>query len=113
MTTTDTPARRATRPTASRLPKEEQPHVELGAQAPHRSELLGILVVWVVVYVALKGTEHQGAPGCTDTDRPAMQRLNDVRDWVQRRGPGQLVLRRRRSARSATSSTLVVLFCRS
>ena len=74
-TTTTTPAET----------KEEQPQVEYGKNRHTALKLLGILVVWVVVWVVLKGNQTR-ALGFQDTTG-FHSWLNDIRDWVQLHGP--------------------------
>ena len=98
----DAPARRPPAGTAA-ASKEEQPVVEYGKNRHTGVRLLAILVVWVVVYVVLKGTNTLAlaVPG---HHRPAPEVQRGPR-LGPARGPGQLVLRRRARRRSATSST--------
>ena len=64
--------------------KEQLPYVE--ARKPRHTgvKLLGILVVWLVAYVALQGkwTKALGLQDTTDLHR----KLNEARDWVQLEG---------------------------
>jgi glycine betaine/proline transport system permease protein len=77
MTTTTT-----TQPDAS---KEEQPHVEYGKNRHTGLKLLGIVVVWVVLWLILRG-EQTRALGFQDTTGFHTW-LNEIRDWVQLHGP--------------------------
>ena len=85
MTTTTT-----TEPAAS---KEEQPQVEYGKNRRTGLKLLAIVVVWVGLWLVLRGTQTREL-GFQDTTGFHTW-LNEIRDWVQLNGPGQLVLRRR------------------
>ena len=64
--------------------KEEQPVVQYGKKRYTGLKLLGILVVWLVLYFFLQGknTKALGLQDLTDVHR----RLNDARDWVQLEG---------------------------
>ena len=77
MTTTTT-----TEPETS---KEEQPHVEYGKNRRTGLKLLGIVVVWVVLWLILRG-EQTRALGFQDTTG-FHSWLNEIRDWVQLHGP--------------------------
>lgn len=83
MTATATPP--APPPEAGLEIKEEQPHVEPEKKRYTGYKLLGILVVWLVLYKAFKG-EMTRAMGLQDTT-DLHQKLNDARDWVQLHGP--------------------------
>jgi glycine betaine/proline transport system permease protein len=65
--------------------KEEQPYVEQGKKRHTGLKLLGILVVWLVLYAILKGNNTR-ALGLQDTTGFHTW-LNDIRDWVQLHGP--------------------------
>jgi glycine betaine/proline transport system permease protein len=65
--------------------KEEQPYVEPGKKRYTGLKLLGILVIWIVLYEAFKG-QMTKAMGLQDTTT-FHQKLNDARDWVQLHGP--------------------------
>jgi glycine betaine/proline transport system permease protein len=65
--------------------KEEQPYVETAKRRRTGWKLLGILVVWVVLYEAFKG-QWTKSLGLQDTTA-LHQKLNDLRDWVQLHGP--------------------------
>jgi glycine betaine/proline transport system permease protein len=65
--------------------KEEQPYVAPEKKRYTGWKLLGILVVWLVLYEAFKG-QMTRAMGLQDTTA-LHQKLNDVRDWVQLHGP--------------------------
>ena len=82
MTAVDT--REAPPPPSASAPKEEQPYVD--SRKPRRTglKLLGILVVWLVLYFALKNKMTR-ALGLQDTTS-LHQKLNDARDWVQLHG---------------------------
>jgi glycine betaine/proline transport system permease protein len=82
MTTTATPP--APPPDAELKVKEEQPYVEPGKKRHTGLKLLGILVVWLVLYEAFKGKMTR-AMGLQDTTA-LHQKLNDARDWVQLHG---------------------------
>ena len=77
MTTTTT-----TEPAAS---KEEQPQVEYGKNRRTGLKLLAIVVVWVGLWVALRGTNTREL-GFQDTTGFHTW-LNEIRDWVQLHGP--------------------------
>ena len=77
MTTTTAPETSA--------PKEEQPYVELGKKRRTGLKLLGILVVWLVLWVILRGHQTREL-GFQDTTG-FHSWLNDIRDWVQLNGP--------------------------
>ena len=77
MTTTTT-----TEPAAS---KEEQPQVEYGKNRRTGLKLLAIIVVWVGLWVALRGTNTREL-GFQDTTGFHTW-LNEIRDWVQLHGP--------------------------
>jgi glycine betaine/proline transport system permease protein len=64
--------------------KEEQPVVQYGKKRYTGFKMLGILVVWLVLYAFLQGknTKALGLQDLTDVHR----RLNDARDWVQLEG---------------------------
>jgi glycine betaine/proline transport system permease protein len=66
--------------------KEEQPYVELGKKRHTGYKLLGILAVWLVLYVVFKG-QMTRALGLQDTTG-FHDWLNGIRDWVQLHGPG-------------------------
>ncbi|MFZ0142403.1 MAG: ABC transporter permease subunit, partial [Aeromicrobium sp.] len=78
MTTTTT-----TEPAAS---KEEQPQVEYGKNRRTGLKLLAIVVVWVGLWLALRGTQTREL-GFQDTTGFHTW-LNEIRDWVQLNGPG-------------------------
>ena len=65
--------------------KEEQPYVEQAKKRHTGVKLLGILVVWLGLYVAFKGqmTRAMGIQDTTELHR----KINDARDWVQLHGP--------------------------
>jgi glycine betaine/proline transport system permease protein len=65
--------------------KEEQPYVEPSKKRHTGVKLLGILVVWLVLYTAFKGqmTKAMGLQDTTELHR----KLNEARDWVQLHGP--------------------------
>lgn len=65
--------------------KEEQPYVEQGRKRHTGPILLGLLVVWLVLYAVLKGNDTR-ALGLQDTTG-FHDWLNSVRDWVQLHGP--------------------------
>jgi glycine betaine/proline transport system permease protein len=65
--------------------KEEQPYVDTYKKRYTGLKLLGILVVWLVLYVALKNKMTR-AMGFQDTTA-LHRKLNDARDWVQLHGP--------------------------
>jgi glycine betaine/proline transport system permease protein len=69
---------------AASITKEQLPYVD--PHKPRRTglKLLGILVVWVVLFVALKGKMTR-ALGLQDTTG-LHRNLNDARDWVQLEG---------------------------
>ncbi len=69
----------AVRPAA--LPKEQLPYVETRKPRQTGRKLLGILVVWVVAYLALDGRWTKSL-GLQDTNS-LHRKLNDARDWVQ------------------------------
>jgi glycine betaine/proline transport system permease protein len=72
-------------PSAGAGPKEEQPYVEVQKKRYTGPKLLAILVVWLVLYVALKDkmTRYLAIQ-----DRTSLHnKLNDARDWVQLHGP--------------------------
>jgi glycine betaine/proline transport system permease protein len=81
---TATDIREAPQPPHAAAPKEEQPYVD--SRKPRRTglKLLGILVVWLVLYFALKNKMTR-ALGLQDTTS-LHQKLNDARDWVQLHG---------------------------
>jgi glycine betaine/proline transport system permease protein len=64
--------------------KEEQPATVARAKRHTGPKLLGVLVVWVVGYLALEGRMTR-ALGLQDTNGLHKQ-LNDARDWVQLEG---------------------------
>lgn len=74
-------------PAAPGLPKnkEEQPYIDQGKKRHTVALLLGILVVWLVVFALLKGnnTRQLGLQDTTDFH----EWLNSIRDWVQLHGP--------------------------
>lgn len=74
-------------PAAPGLPKnkEEQPYIDQGKKRHTGALLLGILVVWLVVFALLKGnnTRQLGLQDTTDFH----EWLNSIRDWVQLHGP--------------------------
>ncbi len=72
-----------TEPSAS---KEEQPAVEYGKNRRTGLKLLAILVVWVVLWLILRGTQTREL-GFQDTTG-FHSWLNEIRDWVQLHGPG-------------------------
>jgi glycine betaine/proline transport system permease protein len=78
MTTTTT-----TEPAAS---KEEQPQVEYGKNRRTGLKLLAIVVVWVGLWLVLRGTQTREL-GFQDTTGFHTW-LNEIRDWVQLNGPG-------------------------
>ena len=85
--------------------KEQQPYVDAAQEAAHRRQAARrSSVVWIVGCGAFKG-QSTLALGLQDTDRRCTSWLNDVRDWVQLRRPGQLVLRRRPRRHRRRSST--------
>jgi glycine betaine/proline transport system permease protein len=65
--------------------KEQLPYVERGKKRHTGPKLLGILVVWLVLYAAFKGqmTRALGFQETTELHR----KLNEARDWVQLHGP--------------------------
>ena len=65
--------------------KEEQPYVEQGRKRHTGPVLLGLLVVWLVLFALLKGNDTR-ALGLQDTTG-FHDWLNSVRDWVQLHGP--------------------------
>ncbi len=65
--------------------KEEQPYVEQGKKRNTGLKVLGILVVWLVLYALLKGNNTR-ALGLQDTTGFHTW-LNGIRDWVQLHGP--------------------------
>jgi glycine betaine/proline transport system permease protein len=65
--------------------KEEQPYVEQGKKRNTGLKVLGILVVWLVLYAVLKGNDTR-ALGLQDTT-DFHTWLNGIRDWVQLHGP--------------------------
>ena len=71
-------------PSAELQNKEEQPYVEPGKKRYTGPKLLGILVVWLVLYTAFKG-QMTRAMGLQDTTE-LHEQLNDARDWVQLHG---------------------------
>ena len=71
-----------TEPPAS---KEEQPQVEYGKNRRTGLKLLAIVVVWIGIWVALRGTNTL-ALGFQDTTGFHTW-LNEIRDWVQLNGP--------------------------
>lgn len=77
MTTTTT-----TEPAAS---KEEQPTVEYGKNRRTGLKLLAIVVVWVGLWLVLRGTQTREL-GFQDTTG-FHSWLNEIRDWVQLHGP--------------------------
>ncbi|MGH3473641.1 MAG: ABC transporter permease [Aeromicrobium sp.] len=77
MTTTTT-----TEPAAS---KEEQPTVEYGKNRRTGLKLLAIVVVWVGLWLIMRG-EQTRALGFQDTTG-FHSWLNEIRDWVQLNGP--------------------------
>ena len=77
MTTTTT-----TEPAAS---KEEQPSVEYGKNRRTGLKLLAIVVVWVGLWLILRGTQTREI-GFQDTTG-FHSWLNEIRDWVQLNGP--------------------------
>ena len=77
MTTTTT-----TEPAAS---KEEQPAVEYGKNRRTGLKMLAILVVWVGLWLVLRGTQTREL-GFQDTTG-FHSWLNEIRDWVQLHGP--------------------------
>lgn len=64
--------------------KEEQPYVEPGRKRYTGWKLLGIVVVWLGLYFALKGKATK-ALGLQDTTS-LHDKLNEARDWVQLEG---------------------------
>jgi glycine betaine/proline transport system permease protein len=66
-------------------PKEEQPHVELGKKRRTGLKLLAIIVVWVILWVILRGNQTREL-GFQDTTGFHTW-LNEIRDWVQLHGP--------------------------
>ena len=83
MTTTTLPP--AGPPGADRaVTKEEQPRVEYGKRRRTGLKMLGILVVWGVLYAILKGTNTKALAFQDTTD--LHRRLNQARDWVQLEG---------------------------
>ena len=81
--TTDT----ITEPPSSAQPsKEEQPQVEYGRNRHTGLKLLAILVVWVVLWVILRGTQTRELSFQDSTGFHSW--LNEIRDWVQLHGPG-------------------------
>ena len=66
-------------------PKEEQPHVEYGKNRHTGLKMLAIVVVWVVLWVILRGQQTREL-GFQDTTG-FHSWLNDIRDWVQLHGP--------------------------
>lgn len=66
-------------------PKEEQPHVEYGKNRHTGLKMLAIIVVWVVLWVILRGQQTREL-GFQDTTG-FHSWLNDIRDWVQLHGP--------------------------
>ncbi len=77
MTTTTAP-----QPPAS---KEEQPYIEPGRKRRTGLKFLAIIVIWVVLWFVLRGTQTREL-GFQDTTG-FHQWLNDIRDWVQLNGP--------------------------
>jgi len=71
----------AVKDAATAITKEQLPYVE--PHKPRRTgiKLLGILVLWVVAYLAFKGKMTK-ALGLQDTNS-LHRKLNDARDWVQ------------------------------
>jgi glycine betaine/proline transport system permease protein len=65
--------------------KEEQPYLERGKKRHTGPLLLGILVVWLVVFALLKNHDTR-ALGLQDTT-DFHEWLNRIRDWVQLHGP--------------------------
>jgi glycine betaine/proline transport system permease protein len=82
LTTPATPGPETRGPAAS---KEEQPYLEVGKKRHTGLKVLGILVVWLVLYALLKGHNTKALP-LQDTT-PFQEWLNRVRDWVQIKGP--------------------------
>jgi glycine betaine/proline transport system permease protein len=83
--TTDTlPSSGPPAPTEGAAIKEEQPYVEPGRKRHTGWKLLGILVAWLVLYLALEG-KNTRALSFQDTTR-LHQKLNEARDWVQLEG---------------------------
>jgi glycine betaine/proline transport system permease protein len=71
-------------PSAPALTKEEQPVVEYGKNRHTGIKMLGVLVVWGVLYAILKGTDTK-ALAFQDTTA-LHRRFNEARDWVQLEG---------------------------
>jgi glycine betaine/proline transport system permease protein len=71
-------------PPEASAPKEEQPYVD--PRKPRRTglKLLGVLIVWLVLFFSLKNkmTKAMGIQDTTELHR----KLNDARDWVQLHG---------------------------
>ncbi|GAB3653981.1 ABC transporter permease subunit [Nocardioides korecus] len=65
--------------------KEEQPYVEASRKRHTGALLLGVLVVWLVLFALLRGHDTR-ALGIQDTTG-FHDWLNRVRDWVQLHGP--------------------------
>jgi glycine betaine/proline transport system permease protein len=65
--------------------KEEQPQVEYGKNRRTGLKLLGIVVVWVGLWLVLRG-EQTRELGFQDTTG-FHSWLNEIRDWVQLNGP--------------------------
>ena len=65
--------------------KEEQPYIELGKKRRTGLKLLGVLLVWLVLFALLNGNNTR-ALGLQDTTG-FHDWLNEVRDWVQLHGP--------------------------
>ena len=66
-------------------PKEEQPYVELGKKRRTGLKLLGIVVIWLILWVILRGNQTREL-GFQDTTGFHTW-LNEIRDWVQLHGP--------------------------
>ena len=66
-------------------PKEEQPYVEVGKKRRTGLKLLGIVVIWLILWVILRGNQTREL-GFQDTTGFHTW-LNEIRDWVQLHGP--------------------------
>jgi glycine betaine/proline transport system permease protein len=80
MTTTTEPP-----PSSAESSKEEQPYVEYGKNRRTGLKLLGIVVVWVVLWLILRGEQTRAIAFQDTTGFHSW--LNDIRDWVQLHGP--------------------------
>lgn len=84
MSTTTLPPSPQPVPSAPEASKEEQPYVAAGRARRTGLKLLGVAVVWAVLYAVLKGT-HTKSLGLQDTTT-LHSKLNQARDWVQFQG---------------------------